>query len=86
MSLTLNFGSDTSSAQQTTSTTVKSKVVTFDSLVTPVTPCADELDISNVLRPEDVIYEAESPDEAALVYCAKERVKNFSCRGQFSCT
>ena len=26
---------------------------------------------SNELRPEDALYEAESPDEAALVNCAK---------------
>ena len=40
--------------------------------MTPSTPISNDYFVNpNVLRPEDVIYEAESPDEAALVYCAK---------------
>ena len=70
MSLSINFGEKGHSAH--TDSSYRSKTVTFDSLVTPSTPVGDDLEVAaNVLRPEDVIYEAESPDEAALVYCAK---------------
>jgi len=53
----------------------------FDSLaVTPsiaqqrdatTTPVGAGESSCNELRPEDALYEAESPDEAALVNCAK---------------
>ena len=46
------------------------KQVTFDkSLLTPANELEDSDD--KLLKPEEVIYEAESPDEAALVYTAK---------------
>ena len=44
--------------------------MTFDkSLLTPANELEDSDD--KLLKPEEVIYEAESPDEAALVYTAK---------------
>ena len=49
----------------------KRKEVTFDySLLTPATEFGEAGD-DRILDPKDVLYEAESPDEAALVYAAK---------------
>lgn len=42
----------------------------LDSTLTPRTDGGAEVSV-NELRPEDALYEAESPDEAALVNCAK---------------
>ena len=70
MSLSINFGNSQSIATDGT-TTSRAKTVTFDALVTPSTPLAGVFENPDVLRPEEVLYEAESPDEAALVYCAK---------------
>ena len=48
------------------------KEVNFDlSLITPATEMDPETPDDTILKPKDVIYEAESPDEAALVYTAK---------------
>jgi len=66
------------------------KQVTFDkSLLTPANELEDSDD--KLLKPEEVIYEAESPDEAALVYTAKGQgstdrqvgdFQNFLCPGE----
>ena len=50
----------------------KKKEVTFDySLLTPATELDSDAPDERILAPKDVLYEAESPDEAALVYAAK---------------
>ena len=64
--------------------------MTFDlSLLTPATELGPEAPDDTILKPKDVIYEAESPDEAALgidenyeshyiwlytVFCIKQKV------------
>ena len=61
---------DSSKAESGFSSTSESTVqkeVTFDlSLLTPATELGPEAPDDTILKPKDVIYEAESPDEAAL--------------------
>ena len=62
---------DTESGISSTGSSIK-KEVNFDlSLITPATEMGPETPDDTILKPKDVIYEAESPDEAALVYTAK---------------
>ena len=48
----------------TTENTIETKEVTFDlSVITPMTELGPEAPDDTILKPRDVIYEAESPDE-----------------------
>jgi len=82
--LSLNLGSNASGNEKKTDSShdvesgistgsgLTQKEVNFDlSLLTPTTEQGPSNQDDTILKPKDVIYEAESPDEAALVYTAK---------------